>query len=72
MKFWTVNSSQTSAFPTSSSSAMASFFDAALTAEKSPFLPAADVEGHMGAPAAIIEVLEALVTPRRICEWNRR
>jgi hypothetical protein len=37
MKFFMVNSSQSSAFPTSSSSSMASVFDAALTAEKSPF-----------------------------------
>jgi len=37
MKFFIVNSSQTSAFPPSSRSTMASFFDDALTAEKSPF-----------------------------------
>jgi len=51
-----VNSSQASAVPTSSSSSMASFFDDALTAEKSPFCQRQMNSGACHAPTAIIGV----------------
>jgi hypothetical protein len=53
MKFLAVNSSHTSAFPTSSSSSIASSLDDALTAEKSPFCHRQMNSGICHAPAAI-------------------